>query len=54
MTPKAIHSPRSPQMLKEMDVARMVEMITAPSLPIMIEVNNRWGRARSLSMLLPA
>ena len=47
MTPMAIHLPRSPQRLKEMDVARMVEMITAPSLPMMIEVNKRWGRAKS-------
>ena len=49
MTPMAIHLPRLPQRLKEMDVARMVEMITAPSLPMMIEVSNRWGRAKSLS-----
>lgn len=54
MTPRAIHSPPSPQRLKEMEVARMVEMVTDPSLPIMIDVKSRWGRAKSRSIRAPA
>ena len=54
MTTMATHFPWSPQMLKEMEVARTVAMMTATSLPIIIEVNNRWGRERRRSMRSPA